>query len=698
MKHKSIKIIAVFTLMFTFACEDYLDVDPGIMGFDETRIFTEYVEYQRFLILMYHDLAKVYDVRDFANNRTTGPTIAAFPNTISDQLRSPDKSANEDLLMDIGWVESTVNGGGVQTANNIALWGHSWRAIKQANLAIANHHLLENATQEQKDGLLGQAHMGRALAYQFLVGLYGGMPYVTKPITPDNLDLERDSYYRTCLNIAADSDTAAMLLPARWDEGLTQLPNGSFDPASPYVHSSDSRRFTSLVALGIKSRALLYAASPFAQDSKTAEDMGRSTQQDWEAAAIAANAAIVLAEENGYILLPYDKILENFSFNQVNAEMIYSIPDGMWGHQHAASGLFGRFSTPFSLTQRTSEVQAGVLATHNIAERFEAVKYENGVIVSARPIVTYTANGVRTYHGADADMADHYNEQNPFNDPLDLSSDIDPPNFAKPSPVYPGHEGYGRDPRFYRFMIYHGRAIDRWGFAGTTWDETLTNYGGGNLWQNYTGDRRLARRFDLSIGSYDRKQIQSPTFDNTTGYFTGKFWSLGVNNNLGSYDRTHHHYPVIRTAELYLNYAEAANQAYGGPGGRSPGARYSAAEAVNVVRNRAKMPDVDTGRFSSKDAFHERVYNERAVELCFEAYHPFVDPRRWKLLDTQGYSEVLKMDIVLDGNADTNTYPTGYIFTPDVLEVKNYDPKHYLLPVSRHDTERMRNFLQNPGY
>ncbi len=697
MRHKALKIIAAFTLAFTFSCEDYLDVDPGAIGFDETSIFTEFVEYQRFLNLMYHDLGAAFDHRARGNRAGIGPAGVAFPGTLSEQMRSPDKSANENLLMDIGWVESNANANGSPTNNNFALWGVSWRAIKQANLAIANHHLLENATQEQKDGLLGQAHMGRALAFQFLLELYGGMPYVTRPITPDHMNLERDSYYRTCLNIAADCDTVAMYLPARWDDGPASLPDGSFD-ASAYSHSSDTRRFTSVLALGIKSRALLYAASPFAQDSKMAEDMGRSTQHDWEAAAIAANQAIVLAEENGYILLPYDKILENFSFNQVNAEMLYSIPDRMWGHQHAASGLFGRFSTPFSLTQRTSEMQAGVLATHNIAERFEAVKYDNDNIVSAMPIVTYNPLGVRTYHGADADIADHYNEQNPFNDPLDMSSDLNPPNIARPSPVYPGHEGYGRDPRFYRFMIYHGRAIDRWGFPTVTWDETLQSYGGGNLWENFTGDRRLARRFDLSIGSYDRKQIQSPTYDNTTGYFTGKFWSLGVNNNLGSYDRTHHLYPVIRTAELYLNYAEAANQAYGGPESRSPGARYSAAEALNVIRSRAKMPDVDAVRFNSKEAFHDRVYNERAVELCFEANHPFVDPRRWKLLDTPGYREVMKMDIDLDGTGDTNTYPIGFIFTPGVLEVKDNNPKFYLLPVSKHDTDRMTNFHQNPGH
>ncbi len=699
MKLKEIKFIFVSLLIITSSCEDFLDVDPGAVGFDETKIFSEYVEYEKFLNRMYQDLGIAMDGRMRADNRDgIGPSISAYPNTLSDQFRSADKSADENLLMDIGWVERHVNGNGSSTGSNIALWGLSWRAIKQANLAIANHQLLDDATQEQKDGLLGQAYMGRALAFQFLLELYGGMPYINTPVSADSMNLARDSYYRTCLNIAADCDTAAMFLPERWDDGLPSLGDGGYDASAPYAHSSDTRRFTSVLALGIKSRALLFAASPFAQDSKTAEDMGKSVQQDWEDAAVAANEAIVLAEDNGYLLLPFERILENFSFAQVNAEMLYAIPDGMWGHQHAVSGVFGRFSTPFSLTQRTSELQAGVLATHDIAERFEAVKYNGNSIESAMPIVTYDAAGNRRYHGSDTNISDHYNEQNPYNDPLDMSSDLAPPNLAKPDPVYPGHEDYGRDPRFYKFMIYHGRAIDRWGKPDETWDQTLNNYGGGDLWKNYTGDRRLARRFDLSIGSYDRKQIQSPTYDNTTGYFTGKFWSLGVNNNLGSYTRTNHLFPVIRTAELYLNYAEAANQAYGGPGSQSPGARYTAAEALNVVRNRSLMPDVDINRFSSKDAFHDRIFNERQVELCFEANHPFVDPRRWKLIETTDYREIMKMNIVLDATGDITNYPTGYIFTPDVLEVKNYDLKFYLLPVSKHDVDRMSLFNQNPGY
>jgi starch-binding outer membrane protein, SusD/RagB family len=680
MKNKIIITLTLLSLIWFSSCKEYLDVDSASLGLFEDEIFSEFTEYENFLDFAYDRLNRVYNGRNTGSGGvSTNVATRCFPMTVGDQMRSQDKSATENLLLDVGFVE---------THYRTEKWNYLWETIRMVNIAIANHHFLIHATQAQKNGLIGQAYMARALAYQFLLEVWGGMPYLTVPVTADQMDFARDTYYHTCLKIAQDCDSAVMFLPARWDKGPSVSGDGYAN--SDYVASSDTRRFTSVLALAVKSRTLLYAASPFAQDSKTDEDVN-STQQDWEAAAIAANMAINAAEDNNYLMLPFEKIHENFYNVFNNGEGLYSIPDGMNANQHAASGLFGTFTTPFSLTQRTSEEQCAVFATHDIAERFEAVKYGGGSILSAKPIVTYNAGGTRTYHGEDPDMRDFYNEQNPFNDPNDISS-------AKPSPVYPGHGGYGRDPRFYKFMIYHGRAIDRWGKAGETWDVVLNRYGGGKMWENFTGDRSMARRFDMSVGSYDLKQIKSPTYDNTTGYFTGKFWSLGVNNILGSYTRMHHPYPIYRVAELYLNYAEAANQAYGGPMGTAPGARYSAADALNKVRKRATMPNVDVAKYNTVNAFHDRVFNERCVELCFETNHSFVDVRRWKLIGTQDYREVYTMKISLDASGDIIKYPTGYVYKPELLELKSYNPKFYLCPVMKYDVDRSTLFKQNPGY
>lgn len=105
-----------------------------------------------------------------------------------------------------------------------------------------------------------------------------------------------------------------------------------------------------------------------------------------------------------------------------------------------------------------------------------------------------------------------------------------------------------------------------------------------------------------------------------TGYYIRKFSSPASSRN-GNNDGT---YRVMRLAELYLNYAEAANEA------ASATAPNEAVDAVNAVRERVGMPKLPYGM--SKDEFRTRVRNERRVELAYEG-HRFYDVRRWKILD-----------------------------------------------------------------
>ena len=80
--------------------------------------------------------------------------------------------------------------------------------------------------------------------------------------------------------------------------------------------------------------------------------------------------------------------------------------------------------------------------------------------------------------------------------------------------------------------------------------------------------------------------------------------------------------------EVYLNYAEAVNEVYG-PNGVAPGGTLTAVGAINLLRNRVGMPNVDAKYTGSKEDFRERIRNERAIELCFEGFR-YDDIRRWK--------------------------------------------------------------------
>lgn len=137
---------------------------------------------------------------------------------------------------------------------------------------------------------------------------------------------------------------------------------------------------------------------------------------------------------------------------------------------------------------------------------------------------------------------------------------------------------------------------------------------------------------------------------------------------------------LYRTGELYLNYAEAQNEAAG------PDASVYA--AVNAIRNRAGMPDLPAGL--SKDQMRERIRNERRVELSFEE-HRFWDVRRWKIAETEESKPLHKMMVV--GTAVNNvniTYP--------ILEQRVFLPKHYLFPIPQSEVDKNPELGQNPGW
>jgi len=90
------------------------------------------------------------------------------------------------------------------------------------------------------------------------------------------------------------------------------------------------------------------------------------------------------------------------------------------------------------------------------------------------------------------------------------------------------------------------------------------------------------------------------------------------------------HYPVhIRYTEIFLIYAEAANEAWG-PDGRGTHA-YSARDVIAAIRSRAgiRQPDNYLASISSKEDMRELIHNEKRLELCFEGFR-FWDLRRWK--------------------------------------------------------------------
>lgn len=229
----------------------------------------------------------------------------------------------------------------------------------------------------------------------------------------------------------------------------------------------------------------------------------------------------------------------------------------------------------------------------------------------------------------------------------------------------------GRDPRFYFNIMYNQCQI-----MGLTLD----------IWN-----------YDEQTNSYGSRDCQMAGITPSQGYTpTGTYAKKWMGNNFGA--QLYQCWSYIRLAEVYLNFAEAANEAWGNPGAKQNGFEYSAAEALNKVRNRALMPDVNIRFLSSKEVFRTRVRNERRIEFCFEEHRLF-DLRRWLIGKDPMNRDIWKVNITkLKPGYDETVYPTGFKFEKTLHIVRTYEDKHNLFVISRNDTRLGPNFNQNPGW
>ncbi|CAL1520169.1 RagB/SusD family nutrient uptake outer membrane protein [Chitinophaga sp. MM2321] len=135
-----------------------------------------------------------------------------------------------------------------------------------------------------------------------------------------------------------------------------------------------------------------------------------------------------------------------------------------------------------------------------------------------------------------------------------------------------------------------------------------------------------------------------------------------------------------RLAEIYLNYAEAENEA--------AGATPEAYEAINTIRERAKMPVLPDGL--TKEEMRERIHRERRVEMAFEEQR-FWDVRRWKILDQ---TDKLTTGIAWKKEADNS-------FTKQRIVVDRrscWADQFRIFPIPLNELSTLPAFTQNPGW
>jgi starch-binding outer membrane protein, SusD/RagB family len=391
-----------------------------------------------------------------------------------------------------------------------------------------------------------------------------------------------------------------------------------------------------MAALGYKSRALLTAASPLNNE------LGVT---DWQVAAKASWDALKLAEDNGVTLLTFANRYLNYWGNDVSDEDLWSYSAGNlnWNMSSGWRANTNRGSGQTFMNGifgNSTGSNSGICPTQNFVDNYETIFGE--------PLNTPADRAA-----AAATVPSHYNEQDPFT---------------------------GRDPRLAQDIIYNQSPC-----------------------QNYTSNK--AQIYISIVGGVTNysellstNAVTKTTLGVTqTGYYLRKGWYNNSTKNTAATQIWTD--PLCRLAEMYLNYAEAANEAYGPTSLSTPGATKSALDAINQIRARAGMPAVLAAYTADANAFRPRIKNERNVELAFEGFYRD-DIIRWAELQQHMSATIIgNIPEKLAAGYDPLVYPTGFKYTRAPLSADRqpvWKPQMYYLPFNNADALKMKNFVPNP--
>ena len=468
--------------------------------------------------------------------------------------RSPFTGGCDEMEIAFGGAYSHEINSGAWNSTNVNRsphWYQNYCAIRTLNVFLENIDRTPNLKKEDYNSLKGEAYFLRAFFHFMNFRVYGPIPIVDRVILPEedwNLIVRKD--VETCVSaMLADCNEAIGLLP-------------STRPTSEYGRPVRSG------AMALKSRLLLYAASPLYNGSTEFSSLKDPISGNplfpneydagkWKDAADAAEDALEEALSAGLKLHysatgdPVKNYEEVFVVNW-NDEVVWALATGdYWHHQWCSDPISYGCPSIFNPTQ----------------ELVDAYQMANGL----SPILGYESDGKTPIINTASGYVEDGNTST-----------------ASPDGYWPAgvrNMYVNREPRFYASI----------NFAGQVWKHNHVL----EFWYNGVDGKKY--------GSSDYCK---------TGYLMRKHNNIENTSNPWSVTKTTYNY--FRVGELYLNYAEALNE-YAGP-------VEEVYTAVNAIRERAGLPPLEEGL--SKEQMRDKIKHERRIELAFES-HRFFDVRRW---------------------------------------------------------------------
>lgn len=635
--------------LFSASCTDYLDksADSDVSA---DAAWQNYTNFQGFVEEIYNCIP------DKANCNWT----VSF-NWGEDEMLSTNANGYVGPQLDLGnfWAWQTANYNWFyQSGNNStstdrmshSIWGHAWYCIRKANMGIANIGKMVNATQEQRNLILGQLYFFRAWWHFECMMYLGGLPYVSSVLDGTDVPhLKRLSFQECADKCAEDFSRAAELLPIDWDDTSTgQSTSGHND-----------RRINKIMALGYLGKVYLWSASPLMEHGARvgAGDLTYEYNIDRCKKAADALGELLKLVETGQT----QYALATFDYKDIyNHETV--------GDKNSSySGIFNTQNQSFHIPGGTETIFHGGIGSQPEAAIWRYGPSWGPINLCEGDIChSPTANYINYAYG----MANGL----PIDDP---ESGFDPT-----------HPFRDRDPRFYHDIVFDGIRYITSAFSAEE-APVYEAYRYANFAENVTE------------GSYMMDNSGS-----RTGYLTQKLASKNHNKWDGGRDwgnGTACEVPYMRLADIYLMYAEAC-AAIGGAEYKTSNFSKTAEDAINTLRARVGVDPVNDNYTANKNKFMDEVRRERACELAFEG-HRFCDLQRWLLLTEYPYNIKTKQVFNRRENLDWYKNPENdprdaevFGWRETVIVTRQYTERNYWFPFFKKDVSIYEDFYQNPGW
>jgi hypothetical protein len=486
----------------------------------------------------------------------------------------------------------------------------------------------------------------KAYYHFMLMRHYGPIPIMDVNV-PVTAPIEETQVKRQPIDQVADYIVKVL------DEAASKLPSAVQSPVTDLGH------ITKPIALGIKAKVLLYAASPLFNgntDYATFKNVdgtlffNQSFQAEkWRKAAQAAKEAIVACEELGMNLYEFPTPVRPLSNTTMIQMSIRNAVTEKWNREI----IWGNSNS------RTWQLQYSSMA--HIDPNNAGNNSVNGTLAPTIKIIEqfYTKNGVPI----DEDKTLDFSNKN------QLRAGTHDERFNNIENYRTARLHFDRENRFYANV----------GFDGGVWYmENSPSQTDENTWTTQLRLGLFGSGVSVPITTYYPKKLVN--------------WKFAFKDGNSSHIEEYP-WPMLRLADLYLMYAEALNE--------SEGPTADVFLYLDKIRKRAGLEGVkeswakyafNSAKPTTKEGLRAIIQRERNIEMSFEGSR-FWDLRRWKL----AAQELNKNITGWDRNQDKD-HPELFYQEQTFYQQRFVAPRDYFWPIKESDLLVNPNLVQNPGW